>query len=236
MGHASIHESAIVKNCKYTSLKAYRNTLLVNSEFGNNCTVGDDTTIERSSLEGHIAINRRSYINDSSIGAFTYTGINTTVNFSHIGRFCSIGRNVDIGGVDHDYHRITTLSEERFIQLSGLSIETESENTISRCSIGNDVWIAAGAQILNPVKIGDGAVIGAGAIVTHDVPPYAIAVGVPARVIGYRCNKQLIDVLLSIQWWGLPIEVLKNVGKELSQLDITEENIIWLNQLVEENK
>lgn len=52
--------------------------------------------------------------------------------------------------------------------------------------IGNDVWIGAGAKILGNVNIGDGCVVGAGAVVTKDLPPYAIAVGVPAKIIGYR--------------------------------------------------
>ena len=68
--------------------------------------------------------------------------------------------------------------------------------------IGNDVWIGVNAIIFPGVGIGDGAIVGAGAIVTHDVPPYAIAVGAPARVIKYRYTKEQIKKLLKIAWWN----------------------------------
>ncbi|EKO3576514.1 CatB-related O-acetyltransferase [Vibrio metschnikovii] len=68
--------------------------------------------------------------------------------------------------------------------------------------IGNDVWIAAGAVITRGIKIGDGAVIGANAVVTKDVPPYAIVAGIPAKVIKYRFTPEIIQRLLDIQWWN----------------------------------
>lgn len=70
------------------------------------------------------------------------------------------------------------------------------------CEIGNDVWIGAGAIILHKVSIADGAVIGTGAVVTKDIPPYAIAVGNPAKVIRYRFSDEYIKQLLDIQWWN----------------------------------
>ena len=69
---------------------------------------------------------------------------------------------------------------------SGGKLEKIKDHSNDYCIVGNDVWVAAGAQVLHKVKIGDGAVIGGGAVVTHDVPPYAIVVGIPARIIGYR--------------------------------------------------
>lgn len=236
MSNTFIHPTAIIKDCSYTVLKAYRNAALSHSHFGDNCTIGDDTTIERTELEGCNAINRRSYINDSTIGAFTYTGINTTINYSKIGRFCSIGRNVDIGGFNHDYHKITTMSTERYDQLVGLNISKDSGNKIELCSIGNDVWIAAGAQILHSVSIGNGAVIGAGAVVTRNIPPFAIAVGVPARVIGFRCEENLISKLEKISWWNWSIEKLKKYGEELTRLELCEESLHWLKSINKEQE
>lgn len=67
--------------------------------------------------------------------------------------------------------------------------------------IGNDVWIGFGAVIINSVTIGDGAVIGAYAVVREDVPPYAIVIGNPAKVIRYRFNETQIGMLLEIAWW-----------------------------------
>lgn len=89
--------------------------------------------------------------------------------------------------------------------------------------IGNDVWIGFGATVLNGVTIGDGAIIAAGAVVTKDVPPYAIVGGNPAHVIKYRFSKEVVEKLLALQWWnygsdildGLPID---DVEKALPML------------------
>jgi len=70
--------------------------------------------------------------------------------------------------------------------------------------IGSDVWIGARAIILPDVTIGDGAIIGAGAVVTRNIPPYAVAVGSPAKVVHYRFEPQIIAALLRIRWWDWP--------------------------------
>lgn len=75
--------------------------------------------------------------------------------------------------------------------------------------IGNDVWIGLNVTILPNVKIGDGAVIAAGSIVTKDVPPYAFVAGNPATIKKYRFNDEIINNLLQIKWWDWPVEVIK---------------------------
>lgn len=72
--------------------------------------------------------------------------------------------------------------------------------------VGNDVWIGNGANILNNVIIGSGAVVGAMAVVTKDVPPYAIVVGNPARIKKFRFTEKQIAALLTIAWWDWPSE------------------------------
>ena len=221
-----IHDTAIINESEIGDVKLFRNTVINNSKIADGCSVGDDTTIERCVFETNVAINRRSYINDSFIGRFSYTGINTTINWTKIGRFCSIARNVDIGGFDHDYHKVTTMPEFRFRQImQGGGKIPEHEKHNDYCEIGNDVWITANAQILHKVKISDGAVVGAGAVVTHNVPPYAIVVGVPARIIGFRCEQHLIDELLNIQWWNWPIFVITQNIELLLKEDICNNTI-----------
>ena len=92
-----------------------------------------------------------------------------------------------------------------------LCIADRPEAKISRGSItiGNDVWIAAGAQILSGVHVGDGAIVGAGAIVTRDVAPYSIVAGNPARLVRYRFAPEVIDRISAIQWWNWPEERLR---------------------------
>ena len=101
--------------------------------------------------------------------------------------------------------------------------------------IGNDVWIGSHALILGGVKIGDGAVIGAGAVVTKDVPPYAVVGGVPARIIKYRFSQEIIDKLLEIKWWNLPENILKENIKLFQTDNITFDLLQKFSQLKKES-
>jgi acetyltransferase-like isoleucine patch superfamily enzyme len=76
-------------------------------------------------------------------------------------------------------------------------------------NIGNDVWIGDKVIVIGGITIGDGAVVGAGAVVTHDVPPYAIVAGVPAKVIKYRFDDEKIRKLLDLKWWDWSEEEIK---------------------------
>lgn len=221
-----IDETAKIKDSSYGQIKLYRNVVINNCTFGEKISIGDDTVIERCTFENNVTINRRSYVNDSYIGKYTYAGINTTMNWTKIGRFCSLARNIDIGGFDHNYRKVTTMPAFRFNQMKrgGGKLETAEEHN-EYCEIGNDVWIAAGAQILHNVKIGDGAVIGGGAVVTHDVPPYAIVVGVPAKVIGYRCEEKYIADLLELKWWNWQEEILLDCFSDFMNDNINDDTI-----------
>lgn len=227
-----IHETAKIVRSKIGNVKVFRNAVISDTILADNCSVGDDTNVERCIIEKNVVINRRSYINDSIIGKYTYMGINTTMNYTHIGRFCSLARNVDIGGFDHDYHKVTTMPQFRYIQTkSGGGKLKERIEHPDYCEIGNDVWIAAGAQVLHKVRIGDGAVVGGGAVVIKDVPPYAIVAGVPAKVIGYRCSDSQIEELKKIKWWDWPEELLDNVMDELISRDINDETIEFMKNI-----
>ena len=77
-------------------------------------------------------------------------------------------------------------------------------------TVGNDVWIGARAIIMDGIKIGDGAIIGANSVVTKDVPPYAIVAGCPAKLIRYRFSEDVINKLLELCWWDYPKEFIVN--------------------------
>jgi carbonic anhydrase/acetyltransferase-like protein (isoleucine patch superfamily) len=86
--------------------------------------------------------------------------------------------------------------------------------------IGNDVWIGRGAMIMSGVTIGDGAVIGAAALVGKDVPPYAIAVGNPVRVVRLRFQPEMVEKLLALRWWDWPDERIRRAAGMLQSPDI----------------
>lgn len=229
-----IHETSNILNSDYSDITVYRNVRIVDSVLGDKISIGDDTIIERSKLGRNVTINRRSYINDSEIGAFSYTGINTTMNWTTMGKFCSIGRNVDIGGFDHDYRKMTTMPLFRFEQLMrGGELVNKAFKSDDRCIIGNDVWIAAGAIVLHKANIGNGAVVGAGAVVTHNIPPYAIAVGCPAKVIGYRCESELVERLLNLEWWNWPEDIIRDNMNELIHSEISYETVERMEKMKE---
>lgn len=81
--------------------------------------------------------------------------------------------------------------------------------------IGNDVWVGARATILAGVNIGTGAVVGTGSVVTHDIPPYAIVAGVPAKLIKFRFSEEIRTMLVNSRWWELPEEIIKNASSEI---------------------
>jgi hypothetical protein len=88
-----------------------------------------------------------------------------------------------------------------------------------RCEIGHDVWIGHGVTVIAGKRIGTGAVIGSGAVVTKDIPPYAVAVGVPARVIKYRFPPGVVEQLLASAWWDWDRATLVERFHELLDLD-----------------
>lgn len=133
------------------------------------------------------------------IGAHTYVRSGCDFqSFTSIGRYCSIARGVICGAPNHNLEALSThpAFKGEFIQ---------KQPPI----IGNDVWIGNNVMIMRGVTIGHGAVIAAGAIVTHDVQPYEIVGGVPARHIRYRFSPQVIEKLLASRWWDYPLEVLQ---------------------------
>ena len=143
------------------------------------------------------------------IGDYSYIiGPNTYVADAVIGKFCSIARNVIIGPSNHNYNWIST---HPFISSTFYGFIEHDKSGLPKSApvVGNDVWIGMNSVILRGVTIGHGAVVGAGSVVTHDVEPYSIVAGVPARHIKYRFPKHVRDSLLEMKWWDWSEERLK---------------------------
>jgi len=142
------------------------------------------------------------------IGAFSYLVGGVIDSCSSIGRYCSLAAGVRIGEPDHPTDWLSTspfqYDGSRFgwhpSADDGAPLRAEG---FSRppATIGNDVWIGANAVVLRGVHVGDGAVVAAGAVVTKDVPPYAIVGGVAGKVIRYRFEPELVADLLDVAWW-----------------------------------
>lgn len=122
-----------------------------------------------------------------------------------IGSFNSI-ISVKFLATGHDYHRFTTYYIGNHVLKQGKDAALYSKGNIS---IGNDVWIGANTVVLAPVTIGSGAVVGAGSVVTHDIEPYSIYAGNPARLIRYRFPEEIREALLKSEWWNRNIDDVK---------------------------
>lgn len=140
-----------------------------------------------------------------------------------IGRYCSINANavVFVGG-EHDPRWITTYPLRPRWDLPGAFQDGQPMPPRGDVEIGNDVWIGWLALILSGVKVGDGAVIGAGSVVREDVPPYSIAIGNPARVVKERFTQAEREALLRIRWWDWPDEKVQEEVAALSSRNVSE--------------
>ncbi len=169
--------------------------------------------IAESLRDQSTSIEKNVYIsNDSVVGRHCYINEYTRVTKATIGNFVSIGNNVAIGQGEHP---ISKLSTSTYFIKNPYDILTQNV-----CKVGNDVWLGSYSFIKRGVTIGDGAVIGTHAVVLKDVPDYAIAVGVPAKVIGYRFPKPVISELKKIKWWYWSDQKIKK-NMNLFQDDLT---------------
>jgi len=130
-----------------------------------------------------------------------------------IGKFCSIacGAKFLFTSANHKMESLSTypfpiLADEWALRREDVTNAWDNKGDIV---IGNDVWIGYEAVVLQGVTIGDGAIIGARALVTKDVPPYAIVGGVPARKIRMRFPPETVSALLELKWWDLPYETIQ---------------------------
>ena len=151
--------------------------------------------IKHSQLNSEVMVAAYASIHNSSIDSLTSIGRNTKITHSSIGKFCAISWNCSINAIHHPTDRISI-------------------------SAFPYVWIGANSVIMPGVKIGNGAIIGANAVVTKDVPDYAIVGGVPAKVIKYRFNENVISSLLELKWWNLDkAEIKENIKLFQNKLD-----------------
>jgi len=178
--------------------------------FPNNCQIHYRAKILETTCEGNNKIYGNTHIYKCEIGYGTCIAPKAFFSCCKIGRYCAIGGDLLIG--EHPLHKIASIHPALYSTMGqfGFTYVTKTKFAEHKyvdldkryhCIIGNDAWVTSGSKIIEGVIIGDGAVVMTGAIVTKDVPPYAIVGGIPARIIGYRFTPEQISFLLKLKWW-----------------------------------
>lgn len=225
MGNIHIIDSTVDGTCKMFDTAYIKDSLIEAHSL-----IADEATIISSRVGEKVQIDRRCYIQHASFGYGSYIGMNSLVKFSTIGKYCNLSWHLSIGGSNHNYKAACMYTDSwwkrTFNVGDGLVMPAKSEYA----QIGNDVWIGAKANILRGVSVGDGAVVGANSLVLNDVPPYAVAVGVPAKVIKYRFDEEVIERLLNARWWNLDADVIAR-NAELFRDDLTEVKLAAIERL-----
>ena len=193
-------------NCKYI-LRRLKNEIVLAILNG---------TWKKQNSHNYTSIGKKCNLDCIIVGKESYGVLNVN-NFDHvssdivgleIGDFCSIADNVNflLAG-EHNLNRISTFPFMRYVPDKKIVNDSCSKGKII---VEDDVWIGYGATILSGVKLGQGAVVATGAVVTKDVPEYAIVGGVPARIIKYRFSPEVINILRNIDYSKIDCNVVKS--------------------------
>ncbi|MFD1735181.1 DapH/DapD/GlmU-related protein [Bacillus salitolerans] len=185
-------------------------------------TIHPSSVVHSSELGVWTEIGPNTTIQESSFGDYSYTAGDAQIIYAEVGKFCSIASHVRINPGNHPMWRVTqhhaTYRREQY-DLGQDDTEFFEWRKEHKVTVGHDVWIGHGAIIMPGVTIGTGAVIGAGAVVTKDIPPYMIAVGIPAKPIRERFPRHMVEKLLNIQWWNWDRGMLEERFDTLNDLE-----------------
>lgn len=175
--------------------------------------------IIKSRLQGPVYLNRNTQMGpDVVVGK--YFGMNEScyVARATLGAYCAIGARTAINPFNHpidwlsihefQYHPNSFDWVPEYNEMERLARTPDMFPTVT---IGNDVWTGHNVNVMPGVNVGDGAVLAAGAVVTKDVPPYAIVAGVPATIKRYRFAEKTIEKLLRVKWWELELSELSGL-------------------------
>lgn len=186
-------------------------SLILLSSIQSYVTINSKSSIIKSVLNGYNTVGCNCDIVNVEVGKFSYFTGNAMVYNSIIGNYCSIAQGVKIGLGIHPTNFISS-SPLFYSTDDNFNYQLIADNYFEsnkKSFIGNDVWIGANAIIMDGITVGNGAIIGAGAIVTHDVPAYAIVAGVPAKLIKYRHSVEVINQLEKLKWWDNDLNWIK---------------------------
>ena len=205
---ASVKKTTVGEKCavgKYCNLK--------NSYIGERCRIYKRARIYGSSLSGFNTVGTSSKLKNVSLGVHSYVSKNTSLAEITVGKFCSIGPDVKNHLANHPTNVFVSTHPAFYSPNSptdSFSDQLRFNEYGENVTVGNDVWIGAESLLMDGIKIGNGAIVAARSVVTKDVPPYAIVGGTPARIIRYRFDDGMIELLDESQWWDWDLADIRN--------------------------
>lgn len=182
----------------------FPNAIIQNCEFGKYTEIRDFVNISNSLMDDYSYVCEYSQITNTKIG-----------------KFVNIASNVRINPGFHPYEMPCQHHFMYRREMYGFGDDDKAffnYRDIQKVEIGHDVWIGHGAVIMPGVKIRNGAIIGSNAVVTKDVPSYAIVAGVSAKVLKYRFSKEIINSLEAIAWWNWSHQEIKQRLDDLKDI------------------
>jgi phosphonate metabolism protein (transferase hexapeptide repeat family) len=175
-------------------------------------------------LGRHVVIGERVILREVFVGDYSYFERQGEAIYTSIGKFCSIAANVRINALEHPMDRVTThkisYRPNEFFKFLGVDQAVLERRRSRAVTIGNDVWVGHGAVVMPGVEIGDGAVVGANAVVTGPVGAYEVVAGVPARRLRMRFEPEIAGRLHALAWWDWPAEKLAKAVPDMQRLTV----------------
>lgn len=185
-------------------------------------TIHDSVQITDSTLGEWTEIRSNARLNKSAIDDYTYLMERVQFDYATVGKFGNVASDVRLGPTNHPIdrptaHHFTYRTETYDLGEDDESVfEWRSDHPVE---IGHDVWIGHAATVLPGVKIGNGAIVGAGAVVTDDIEPYTVVVGVPAEPVRRRFPPEIARRLEATKWWDWEHETLADRLEDFRDLD-----------------
>lgn len=177
---------------------------LANKPLGIEPVFHQGVLVYKSQLGQWTELGANTQLVESSMDDYSYTAGDNQIIYTEIGKFSNIASHVRINPGNHPMERVTLHHITYRRKMYGLGEDDPDFfewRRLHKCVIGHDTWLGHNVIVMPGVTVGTGAVVGSGAVVTKDVPPYTIAVGVPAKPTRLRFPEPIVEKLLQIAWW-----------------------------------